>query len=145
MIELVAPLTAMGFAVEPLRRGDAKRLFAAWCEAFCCAVKLRTGRYRHGSYHWHAFSFELVKALGERKALDQYLALQPEAVVVIPESWKKDGPGVRLAGLPLPDLTFLRADLYVFPESMDWSMAFTHEQPEIGPYFTWRDWCRFAG
>jgi len=37
--------------------------------------------------------------------------------------------------LPLPDLTFLRTDLYVFPESMEWSMAFTHEQPEVGSLF----------
>ena len=63
--------------------------------------------------------------------------------MVIPESWA-DGPGVRLAGLPLPDLSCLGTDLYVFPESLDWTMVFTDEQPDFGPYFTWRDGTRLA-
>jgi hypothetical protein len=31
-------------------------------------------------------------------------------------------------------------DLYVVPSTLDWTMAFTHEQPEIGPFFCWRSW-----
>ena len=68
MVERIAPLQAMGYRVEPLHRDASKRLFLAWCETFLGAVKLRTGRYRHGGYHWHAFSYELVEAVEQQKA-----------------------------------------------------------------------------
>lgn len=137
MSDLAARVEAAGLAFEPLRRGDARRHFAAWCEAFCGPVKLRTGKYRLRRFHWHAFSFALVEALNHQEAFEQYSSMPPGPVLAIPESWSA-GPGVRITVAVLPDLTFLRTDIYVFPESMEWTMAFTHEQPWLGPYFAWR-------
>ncbi len=139
-MDAVARLEELGFRVEALPRAEAAHWFASWCESFCDAVRLRTGTFRHGGYHWHAFSFGIVRALDGQKALDEYSRQQTPSVVAIPESWS-NGPGFRVIGSPLPDLTFLQDDVYVFPESLEWSMVFTHEQPTFGPYFTRREWC----
>ncbi len=107
-------------------------------------VKARSGKYRHLGYHWHAFSYGIVKSQAGKSAFDQYFSMSPVPVLVIPESWKY-GAGVLCHGSKLPDLTDLGDDTYVFPESLEWTMAFTHEQPGLGPYFTWRDWCSPPG
>jgi hypothetical protein len=139
----IARLEELGFQIEALPRAEATRWFASWCEAFCGAVQLRTGTYRHRGYHWHAFSSGLVRALDRQKALDEYARQDSESVFAIPEKWSS-APGFRVTGSPLPDLSFLQDDVYVFPESLEWSMVFTHEQPTCGPYFTWREWCRVS-
>jgi hypothetical protein len=36
-------------------------------------------------------------------------------------------------------LTPLAEDLYIFPKSLEWTMVFTYEQPNLGPYFHRRD------
>lgn len=57
----------------------------------------------------------------------------------MPEQWTRSF-GVRASGLPVPDLRFPTGDLYVFPETLEWTMVYTHEE-EFGPYFTEREWC----
>jgi hypothetical protein len=143
MAPLITTLAETGFEVRALKRSEATRIFARWCETFMESVKARTGKYRHLGLHWHAFSYGLVKAASQKAAFDQYFNLPPEPGYIIPESWKH-GAGVFCTGPSLPDLTNVHDDLYVFPESLEWTMAFTHEQPKVGPYFTRREWCRIG-
>ena len=35
---------------------------------------------------------------------------------------------------------YLCLDLYVFPASLEWTKVFTHEHPEIGPFFARAEW-----
>ena len=134
MPELTDYLKSRGFDVEPLTRPAADRLFSAWCETFLSEVRRTKGCYRYLGFHWHAYSYNLVPALDGEAALDAYTRLSAQDVVVIPESWS-GGCGVRCRGPSLPRFVDYRDDLYVFPESLDWSMAFTHEHPWLGPYF----------
>ncbi|MFK7743342.1 MAG: DUF4275 family protein [Planctomycetota bacterium] len=98
-------------------------------------MRIATGRYRYQELHWHAFSFDLVTAQDGRTAFDAYSRVTAESVIVIPEVWTRRCCGVRCSGEGVPDLTDYCDDLYVFPESLAWSMVFTHEQPDFGPYF----------
>lgn len=144
MVDLTTSLKCSGLDVQALDPADASRFFKLWCEAFLEPVRVRMGRFRYRGLHWHAFSYKLVAALDREEALEQYRQVPADPVLIIPESWSQ-GCGVRCVGAPPPDLTPLREDLYVFPESMDWTMAFTHEHPDYGPYFVRREWCTVAG
>jgi hypothetical protein len=139
MVDLPAQLRDMGFSVEALDRHEAMRRWIRWCESFCAIVKAREGRYTRRGLHWHAFAEGLVKSISGHAARRQYLQLESEAFFVMPEDWSM-GFGVRASGASLPDLTFLTNDFYVFPESLEWTMVFTHEDG-YGPYFTRREWC----
>ena len=74
------------------------------------------------------------------QAVQEYEALGNQDVVIVEES--RSGAGFQCSGARLPDLTALQLDAYVFPESLQWTMAFTHESGVHGPFFTRRDWCR---
>ena len=95
-------------------------------------VHQSTGKYRYLGFHWHAFSYEFTAAQSGPSALEAYLSLESQPVLVIPEDWR-NSCGVRCSGHGLPDLTELRDDLYVFPESLEWSMAFTRFFPAADP------------
>ena len=139
MTDLPAQLRDLGLRVEELDRPEATRRWLDWCQSFCENVKASEGRYTRRGLHWHAFLDGLVHSISGHAARRQYLQLGPETFFVMPEEWSF-GFGVRAAGAPMPDLTFLTNDLYVFPESLDWTMVFTHEHG-YGPYFTRREWC----
>ena len=141
--DLIAHLTSLGLTPEHLTRREASRLFDAWCEAFMQPAKLRTGKWRHRGFHWHAFSSGMCPAESGRRAFELYRAEEACPLVVIPESWG-EAACVKAFGRT-PDLTPTGLDLYLFPESLDWTMAFTHEQPWLGSYFTRREWYRAAG
>ena len=137
---LVEAIEALGCTVEALPRSEARRYFAAWCEAFCGPVKARFGKYRWGSYHWHAFSGGVSPSESRKRAFDLYRGEEETELIIIPERWEGIA-GLRISGCASPDLTPTRLDLHVFPESLAWTMAFTHEQPDLGPYFTRKEWC----
>lgn len=138
MPDLHDHLTTAGFTVTPLRRSEFQQWFAAWCEAFLAEVRRRTGAYRYRNFHWHAYSFDFVAAEDGDAALAAYTSQPDREVLVIPENWSRSGCGVRCRGDTLPTFAGHRDDLYVFPPSLAWSMAFTHEQPWLGPFFVLR-------
>ena len=94
-------------------------------------VHQSTGKYRYLGFHWHAFSYEFTAAQSGPSALEAYLSLESQPVLVIPEDWR-NSCGVRCSGHGMADLTE-PDDLYVFPESLEWSMAFTHEHSHFDP------------
>ena len=67
-----------------------------------------------------------------------YSSLHPRRLFVFSD-W---GPEIGLVcdAIPSPDLTGLHSDFFVFPPNLLWTMSFTHEQPDLGPYFACRDW-----
>lgn len=132
MPRLLQHLAESGFRVEELTRSDARARFEAWCEAFLAAVKAASGSYRYRGLHWHAFSYGVVSADSGNAAMQAYSGLDAESVAIIPEDWSR-GCGVLAVGETLPDLSGLGMDLYVFPESLAWTMVFTHDRVH-GPY-----------
>ena len=63
------------------------------------------------------------------EAFETYIEHQAPAYVVLPNSF---GSAYLLSETPE---TFHSSDYYVFPENMAWTMAFTHEEGRLGPYF----------
>ncbi len=130
----------MGAEVEEVHRRDCAEYFKRWTKTFCRNVKREKGTYRYRGLHWHAFSYFLEPHIEREAAIEHYAQEKESSLLVIPEEWKGRS-GLRIHGIPSPDLTEFRHDLYVFPESMDWTMVFTHEVGYCGPYFTRREWC----
>src|SRR5688572_20107447 len=119
--------------VSPLARDERFRLQQRWRELFAPGVKARTGKWQHNGTDWHAFSFGFCYALSGAKASDAYTREATASVLIIPGD--NHLPAVRYRGESLPEFAGLRVDVYVWAESGEWSMVFTHED-DFGPYYT---------
>jgi hypothetical protein len=51
-------------------------------------------------------------------------------------------PAVEIIDGKLPDFRNSGLDIYVWPDGLEWTMAFTHEDGWFGPYFSRREWIR---
>jgi hypothetical protein len=129
-----------GAAASVLDLHERRRLIQAWRETFAAAVKLRTGKSVHLGFEWHAFSYEFSRSKHGPRGLALYLAEFAPEVYVVPEDEDGDAFLCRTAS-PL-DFSDCRTDVLVFPPELNWTAAFTHEQPELGPYFSRAEWCR---
>lgn len=132
-------LDACGGSYQPLPGEEIRVRLRAWREVYAAGLFAATGRWKLGPYEWHVFSFEHAQALNGAKAVAEYGALSPEPVLVVPEALRL--PAVQLNGDRLPNFVEPCADVYVWPERLDWTMAFTHEASlGLGPYFSRREW-----
>jgi Domain of unknown function (DUF4275) len=134
-----AVLDRCGGLHQPLANPDRWAVIQAWREVYAAGLHAATGRWKRGQFEWHVFSFGHTRALnGERSAL-AYTAERPGVLIVCPES--VNVPAVRLVNGALPDFRLLCDDVYVWPEDLTWTMAFTHEESwGFGPYYCRREW-----
>lgn len=119
------------FQVQPgsvLRRyseEEAAGLLAQWLEAF--------GTSRRGvntkAYLWHIFSADRYPSASGAEALAQYRQQAAPEYIVLSNDRK-----LAFATDSLPEKCSL-SDYYVFPSNLAWTMAFTHEDGWLGPYF----------
>ena len=81
---------------------------------------------------WHVFSFHRYPSLEGAAALSAYLGQWSAPFYVFNEA-------LDFCALcdaqPYPDLSELRCDIYVTHQNLKWTVAFTHEQPHLGPFF----------
>lgn len=138
-MDLVQKLEERGASVEPLSKKEVKELWQRWCEIYCQPVKARTGSYCYKGIFWHTYSWNFFPSKSGQKALTCYQSEPLCPVLIIPEPWPRY-PEVRCSAPQHLDLSDLLLDLYVFPETLDWTLVFTHEQPSIGPFFAKREW-----
>lgn len=116
-----------------------ERVMQAWRETFARSVKAQTGSWVHRGYEWHAFSYDFTQSKSGARGLALYLAETPSEVYVIPED---DGDDAFVFRAPaLLDFSDCQTDIIVFPPDFRWTVAFTHEQPDLGPYFARSEWC----
>lgn len=128
-------LASAGGRVEPIEETARRTLLRAWRRVFATKLHAATGRWKHGPFEWHVFSFGHADTLCGDEAVAAYQSECPEVVVVCPESDRLEA--VRLHGGRLP--TFRGDDVYVWPPDLAWTMAFTHEESlGLGPYFSRR-------
>lgn len=81
------------------------------------------------SFKWHLFSgggYPAEDANQAQRAYDAHLAV---TYLVMPN----DGGPVLMTDQRPTNLNF--EDAYVFPKNLAWTMAFTHEEDWLGPYF----------
>lgn len=96
-----------------------------WLQAF--------GANRRGvnskAFLWHIFSGGRYPCLSGDEAIAEYeLQVATEYVVLANDRKSAFVTDVRPKGSSL-------SDYYVFPPNMAWTMAFTHEDGWLGPYF----------
>lgn len=90
-------------------------------------------------YDWHVFSYRHARALARGRAMLTYAALSPPArCIVCPRDDRL--PAVEINGGSLPDFRNSCLDVLVWPDGLDWTMAYTHEDGWFGPYFSRREW-----
>lgn len=120
------PLTVTpGTILRELDSVDTEGFVEAWLKSY--------GADRHGvnakAFLWHIFSAERYPALSGREALAEYeKQVAPEYVVL---SNDRDR-AFETDALP-QGCSFY--DYQVFPRNLAWTMAFTHEDGWLGPYF----------
>lgn len=117
---------------EPLSADDRDMVVKRWLQVYARNVKQQTGAWVHNSFKWHGFSHGYEAATEGEQALRAYQSQWSASYVIFDEdeSW-----ALACASQAYPDLSALGADLYVAHHNMKWTMVFTHEQPQDGPFF----------
>ena len=130
-------LATCGAQREALPQDRRAELMQRWREVYSAGLHAATGRWRRGEFDWHVFSFGDARSLNGEAAREAYRAESPRGIIVAPEDYRL--PAFRLETERLPE--FAGTDVYVFPESLRWTMAFTHEESSgLGPYFSRAEW-----
>ena len=114
-----------GQVLRWLTKLEVSESVARWLDCF--------GNDRFGvnarAYMWHVFSYERYPSLSGQAALKQYE--QHEA----PEFWVVSNERDEGFVTDLLPLSCSLRDWVVFPANLAWTMAFTHEDGYLGPYF----------
>lgn len=82
-----------------------------------------------GQYKWHIFCADRYKNIEGSRANDEYESHIAERYIVISDG--KDNAFM----VDEKPMNLIYQDVYVFPENFAWTMAFTHEEGWLGPYF----------
>ena len=119
------PIVTPGSIIRWFSEEDASQLVADWLAVF--------GKNRHGAntkaYLWHLFSSARYPSVSGAEAVEQYQKQTGAEFVVLSNDHK-----VAFVTDLLPVSSSL-SDYYVFPPNLAWTMAFTHEDGWLGPYF----------
>lgn len=78
---------------------------------------------------WHVFSYAVYPSQDHQAALDAYSQVESPAYCILANDRKQ----ALLTDRKPTSCTL--SDYYVFPENLAWTMAFTHEDGWLGPYF----------
>ena len=118
-----------------LGRSDALDVLRRWQASFIPPGEMkRLGVPKQ--FAWHVFSYNVVRATRGAQAVADYEAAAENAddfFVIASESSRIEAGRVRG---PAP--FFHGSDITISPPDFSWTMAFTHEEPELGPYFALR-------
>lgn len=126
-------LESRGIAYELLPDKECWRFQQTWRETYSRAVYDATGKWTHLGFDWHAFSYGFTPALERDSARNEYRQVSVGTYLILPD--KDEMPGLRCMNA-LPDLSRKGVDAYVCAPDMSWTMVFTHEDDDCGPYFS---------
>jgi hypothetical protein len=117
--------------VEP---GEILKSFEAtearlWADRWLCAFGQDGLGVNTGAFMWHVFSSNRYPSISAQTALDAYHTHEATAYIV--HSNKRDAA---VSTVTKPE-TCDASDYYVFPENLAWTLAMTHENGWLGPYF----------
>jgi hypothetical protein len=127
-------LAAAGCAPVALDELEVRRWLEKWRRLYAKELHAKTGKWLHDYFDWHVFSFGHHPAKTRDAAREAYRAVAAGDFVVVPGYAGDDLYGFRCTGRP-PILEGRMLDVLVMPTTLAWTMAFTHEQPDLGPYF----------
>jgi hypothetical protein len=132
---LYKELLLQGVELAELDPQESRDVDRRWLDGFAWRVQQEKGVSIYGGYRWHGFSYHLQPCLEGGPALEAYLRQDNTSFYVFTESMDYCA---LCHSETYPDLSTLRQDIYVAHRNMKWTMAFTHEQPHIGPFFAER-------
>ena len=127
-----AALAGASIPYRPLNRAEASTVRHHWLKTFAARVLKQKGCEIFNGYRWHGFSFRIEDAIEGEAALREYQIQLRAPFVVFDED---EEFYFRCEAASYPDFTTVSNDVYVAHYDMRWTMAFTHEQPAIGPFF----------
>jgi hypothetical protein len=78
---------------------------------------------------WHVFSYGAYPSVALQDAFNAYAGVASLEYVVL----SNDGDGAFITNQKPTSCSF--RDYYVFPKNLAWTMAFTHEDGWLGPFF----------
>ena len=130
--EIDALLSDLGAEFRQMTQTESDRVRQQWLHAFAKNVKAETGVWVHNRFRWHGFSYGLQTALEGAAALNSYQTQWRAPYVLFDE---EDHWAYACTSQAYPDFTRFHEDIYVAHHNMKWTMVFTHESPDIGPYF----------
>ncbi len=96
-----------------------------WIKTFC---KNKQG-VNIKSYLWHIFSSSRYHSVCKKEAKTEYDNHTSSEYVILSNN---DELAILVTEKPY---NFNNQDFYVFPKNMAWTMAFTHEDDWLGPFF----------
>ena len=106
---------------------DAQLFVKKWLSAF--------GQNRPGlntnSFMWHLFSAGRFPSISGQEALDAYSNHEAAEYIVLSNDRKS-----AISTITRPEKCSV-SDYYVFPENLAWTLAMTHENGWLGPYFAY--------
>lgn len=139
--EYQTALERCGGRQEILEKVQRRQWMRRWREVYARALHAATGSWKLGQFDWHVFSYPYARALNGDEAVLAYEEEQPKVLLICPE-YEELFPAARLVvAKRKPNFRQEGGDVYVFPDDLSWTVAFTHEEPaRLGPYFSRREW-----
>jgi hypothetical protein len=132
-------LDAMGGNCDPIPRRRRHEFMQEWRQVYPARLHAVTGKWTWHGFEWHVFSYEHARAIHGVKAWFTYASLSaPPLFIICPQDERYSAFEVRDGSLP--DFRNSGLDLYVWPDDLEWTMAFTHEEDWHGPFFSRRAW-----
>ena len=104
-----------------------------WLQRFAARVRHQEGSWILKGFKWHGFSYGIEPCLAGENALRSYQRTKGRFYL-----FDEDECFGFLCKTPFPfrpDFSKFREDLYLVGSDFSWTVVFTHEQPEIGPFF----------
>lgn len=113
------------------------KLQQKWRETFSQKVKEQKGKWVYRGFDWHTFSYDFAIYKSGARAMGFYSKIDERNYIIISED--SDSPSFSCSSDKLPDLSNVLGDYYIYPETVEWTMVFTHEE-SLGPYFALKEW-----
>jgi len=114
-------------------------LLQAWREIYGAPLHQATGKWVGATgFGWGTFSRGCFPCLRGHHALEEYRAQAGADLLVLPEDDRCQA--IRFTSTSPVDFSELCLDVYVAPASLHWTMVFTHEGLNYGPYFSRAEW-----
>lgn len=131
--QILEYLRRSGVGVRELSKSQLVELRMRWLRSFAGVVKKQQGEWVYRGFKWHAFSYNFYPSKNGKAATADFQKTKGQFYIFDEE--ETFGFLNKPTRLFRPDLSTFRTDLYVTAYDFSWTMVFTHEQPEIGPFF----------
>jgi hypothetical protein len=122
--------------------GDKERwgLAQRWRTVYAAPLHAATGKWIWHEFDWHVFSYNYARSKKGQAAIAEYERLAASTFIILPgEKAQPSLTAFRISGGDLPRFEDSGWDVMVWPDDLTWTMAFTHEEGWLGPYFSMRE------